>query len=1080
MNNPIRSSSILVAILILLPGIKPLLSAATSGTMTVFQEAEAGAPAAPAAVAPPAGSKGPSSFARELEGASGGKVLESKQSGYMNRQPGPALTIPAAGRYRVWIRYFKAIPDSARLLTLIREEGDGATMGYSILDFKEENARILSETPYVMSVSNNEGKKGFVWDSFGVTFERPMRITLDFSAGQVDCILLTSDQSLDPRTVDVAKLSSLATADANAKPDLGKPSGGFVWSPGLPCKPDAYAGIAEIDKRFWAGLINCGSIYVDGARMIHMGFNRDHNHMGQPYEKWGIKTMSLPMEAGSHVDPAFAKAHPSPEGRFVNNLGQVGGGFSIHFQPWVEADLEGVKRSVKEQVAEDDGGLGFWRISAEEGGWLDYSSWAVEAFRKWLQEKHGTIETLNKRWGTTYKGFAEVNPAKTYEESHASWLEFREFCGHSYAVSVGRRIPIIQSLDPKRRPCLGANSNLDIAVPYFMAFRPNDFEELIRVGLKDEKYISYDIYCADDDMGSSTDFFHSLGQGRKLFNQEFSNHVTDPRIAARTYWMQVAKGIHGINLFMFQDGPGDGSYPKWALAHRDGTPKQKLGAYTDAVQEVHRLEPLLMAANCTHAVKPVALYWSRIDIGLDKPHDSWYGGSFNSPLHVYGTLRGLGYPVRWITPRQIAEGELEQVGALVLSGCDHIPQAAAAKIESWVKGGGVVMADSWPGAFDEYGQPQITLAPIFGVRPIPKNPVAAANAQIKLQESKQGYGEVTDAASLREKYYEKIDEMAQLPGATHPVAVTLGDFMLAGYAPDNIECVAGKLVAMTHRRTPGAIVNEYGKGQSLYSAFQLGTIYEAAPTRYEWDSMHTGSSYARFLDAFLKYAGVKPGSAISGLPERIVAKLRIESPLVTPDGNVLIGLTSMNDDIVKPFDLSVRLPKGIGEFKHLYVVTEGTRLLQAVKFEVKDATLKLRIPEFDTHAMIVAVKSAPPLVSLELKGVRRGPASLAVIEPGQIFTIEAVVHNPSPKVLPKGKLRLTTPAGWQQSALEIKIGSIDPGEAARGTLKVRAPAIAGTPRLEPLLTQYEADQVRSTPSTEMVWWGASERSFRED
>jgi len=35
-----------------------------------------------------------------------------------------------------------------------------------------------------------------------------------------------------------------------------------------------------------------------------------------------------------------------------------------------------------------------------------------------------------------------------------------------------------------------------------------------------------------------------------------------------------------------------------------------------------------------------------------------------------------------------------------MAGVNHVPQAAAAKIEAWVKAGGTAIADSWPGAFD--------------------------------------------------------------------------------------------------------------------------------------------------------------------------------------------------------------------------------------------------------------------------------------------------------------------------------------------------------------------------------------------
>jgi len=1011
-------------------------------------------------------------YQQETDGASGGCILSCARRYGPPETPGLPVDVTLAGEYRLWVRYLKEKEASVGTWMVLRDEV-GEAMFFSFLDWQPQ--RVPTETPYEQHASALAGQTGMVWEAFDLTVERPMTAQLSFGGTRggerhIDCAVLTSDRQFDPRRVDVAALASSGpTLPVAADPDA------LAVSVGPPGTMEFFAGIEDRDKRFWAGLINCGSVYIDGPRAIKLGFNREHNigvarQTGIP----GMTPVEFVFFMGT-ATPTFKKEHPTPEGRFVNADGEVGRAFSLHYQPWVDLAMEHLKERVAQALEDDDGTLGFWRISAEEGGWMDYSPWAQEAFRKWLEERHGTIATLNERWATEYTAFEEIAPAKSYEEGRASWLEFREFSGHSYAAAVGRQLPVIRAMDPKKRPCMGANSNLDIDVPYFMAFRPNDFEELFRVGLKGEKYVAFDIYCADDHMASAIEFLTSIAQGRKLINQEFSNHVVDPRIAARTYWVQVAKGVHGIHLFMFQEGPNHATYPKWALLSNDLSPKYKLAAYSDAVQEVHRIEPLLMSSTYTHAVKPVALYWSRIDLGLDKPHDSLYGHSLNSPIHIYRTLRGLGYPVRWITPRQIVEGELDQVGALILAGCKHVPRAAATSIAAWVDSGGAIIGDGWPGAFDEYGQPQATLAPVFAVRPL-QTAAQQTGSKLALQESQQGYGEVTDAAVLREKYYEKIDEIAQQPLATHPVAQALGDFMVAGVGLEQVECTAGKVVGMTHRGRPGFLVNDYGKGQAFYSAFMLGTIYEAAPTRYEWDTTHSGLSYGRVLDAFLSYAGVKRGSKANGLTPRVSAKLRVESPLVSPDGNVLVGLTSMNDDVVKPFDLEVTLPPGVGPFISVLVTTEGNRGLQAVDHAMLGTTLKLRMPSFDTHAMILALKESAPLVSLSLKDVRRGPAALAVIDPSQTIEIEAVVHNPARQKLKAGTLTLTAPSGWRQSASEQAIGSIGAGESARCSFTIRAPDIAAACRLRPIVARFENKNTRSTPATEMVWWGLSHKS----
>src|SRR5690606_10299803 len=188
-------------------------------------------------------------------------------------------------------------------------------------------------------------------------------------------------------------------------------------------------------------------------------------------------------------------------------------------------------------------------------------------------------------------------------------------------------------------------------------------------------------------LACETEMMFSFSDGRKPVIQEWSNHAVDARLAARSYWSMVSKGVAGIFLFMFQEGRGHATYPKWALLSHDGSPKPKLAAYSNAAQEVHRLEPLITQGAYTYAVKPVALYWSRIDLSLARPHESLYGTTQNSPLHVYRTVRSLGYPVRWITPRQVRAGELNDVSAVVLVGVRYMPADVAGNIEAWVKAG---------------------------------------------------------------------------------------------------------------------------------------------------------------------------------------------------------------------------------------------------------------------------------------------------------------------------------------------------------------------------------------------------------
>jgi hypothetical protein len=1012
---------------------------------------------------------------KDSEGAGGGKALQGNR---MRLVPSArvGVTIPQAGRHRLWIRYYREKPACAEFSVLLRDES-GEEAALHLADWSQFLPR---QKPYEAVTSWAGDRTGWIWEPFDATFERPMRATMEFGHYRgrlpsgikqtpcvIDMVLLTTDLQLDPTLMDLAALGALPPPPPSL-PQATAPAG-MMSSLGLPASVAEFSGIADPTRRFQAGMLNHGSTYFDLTREARLGFTHDHHVVSVDSPKSGIMTMGY-VDSYYGDTSALTRQHPAPEGRFVNFEGKASKAFSFHFPPVVESAEALLRRRMKLNVeGPDNPHIYAWRISTEDAGMMDYSTWAVEAFRKWLQAKHGDIATLNQRWGTDYQDFAAIQPPATFAQGRACWLELRDFASSTYVQAVARQIPVIREMDPLQRPCLGATSSLMMFAPFFTRMRPLDFDELVAVALKNEPYVSWDSYCADDQLACETDLLASMAQGRKVIIQEWNNHAVDPRIAARSYWTCVSKGAAGVFAFKLQEGTSHVTYPKWGLLHADLTPKAKMGAYSDAVHEVHRLEPMLMAAARADAVKPVALYWSRLDLSVAEPFETIYGCAQDSPIHVYRVLRSLGYPVRWITPRQVRAGQLKEVSALVLVDCQYIPRDVATAMRDWVAAGGVIAGDSWPGAWDEYGQPQDTLSPLFGVRKVaPKN---TTGSTLAVQESTQGYGEVTDNAVDRQLTYTKLDEIAHQPGATHPVAKAIGEFMVSGIAPSNVECVAGDVVAMSHRGEPGFVINTFGKGHALYSSLWLGTIWESGGTRYEWDTTHAGLSYHRLWGAFLKFADVQPGVRMSGLSDRVAAKVRVEWPLVTPEGNLLVGLTSMNDQPVQPFDLDLALPaQAHGPFVSVLVTTGGSRRLQVVQARVENGRLRMTMPRFDTHAMVLALRDAAPLVALEITGLTQGQANLHAAGPNESFQIVATVFNPSPRKLPAGEVTLSIPAGWLQNRLAIPVGEIAPGQNATATFTVRTPQWISATRLRSLLARYHSGHIQSTPATEMIWW----------
>jgi len=1001
---------------------------------------------------------------KEIKGASKGTVLRAPAGHRLPAVNLGVFNMQHAVKYRIWVRFYTSKGKKANFYILVRDQ-DNIGVQFKKIDF---SSRLPSSTPYK---KDDKAKRpaGFQWDYLDVNLERPGDYSIELGslvykgAGcprMIDCIVIADNTKYNPHKdgLNVPESCRLSLKIKQVIPH------GYEAGKNYPANSSFFSSIKNPEKQFSAGLIQNSSIYLDAGRIVTLGFNRDHGRVGS--FKHGLFSMQTVGRVYNIYDPKFKKQHPAPEGRFVNSDDKVGKIYSISYPPAIKQQLKECAKRVKKYAGEK--GIIKWSICAEYGGWLDYSKYSVDKFKNWLSERYSNITELNQIWSTKYKDFKSVVPAKSAKENKAAWFDFREFCGEHFIKTVKNQISVIKANDPYGRKFSTQLSNLDLLAARFSAMRPMDWEQMIEIGLESLDNIGWDGYCADDYMGCDVDLLDSISRGKKLINQEWNIHSTDPRIAARTFWTMVGKGVKGIYCFQFQEGTNHNSYPKWALLSNDFTPKKKLGAYSDAVQEVHRFEPFLMSATRKYPVKPVALYYSRLDLSLQKrPLACSWGEQIDTPYRVYALLRGLGYPVRWITPRQIEAGELNKVGAVVFVEANHIPGKAAVKIKKWVNAGGVIIGDQWPGIYNEHGKIQLALLDVFGIRP-PKSK-KAKKGKLALQESSQGYGEVTIDAIDMENLYSSATEIWQQWDSRHPIARKVGNFMFSGYGRQNVKCIDGEVIGMTFGGRPGVIVNNPGKGHTMYISAMLGSLYGGAATRYEWDPEHSSNSPARLLDAFLKHSGVKPFSTSSLLPQ-LAAKLRIEIPLMDKSKNFFIGLTNFDESKLPSFSLKLIWPENWSVPKKLFMITGGNRQLKELSFKKKKGHIILKMPGFDTHASLIGVQEMFPIVALDFSGAKRKAAGLLTLKPSQEITCMATIHNFSDTTLDAGSLKLYLPRGWYNDKSKVAIPKIKPWQTTSTTLKIKAPKIFVNSRLKPIVAKYVSGAISSTPCTEMIWW----------
>lgn len=1009
--------------------------------------------------------------------ASGGACM----AGMITAETRPVATrIPKAGAYRVWVRHYQTVGKPTSFFILFRDDQD-AGAGLRYIDF-HPRPKIVTALPESLPEAPADAKPQWAWSVCDYTFERAMDVTVSFgpSGGlvtgkqAVDCVVITDDTSFDPNAAD---WSALPTEPGPIQP-ARVPRG---FEPALPytLHSSFFAGSPNRDEQIKLTMVHGYTLYRDYSTFLQLGFNRDRGH-GAGSAEYGVQTQISPHHVQYFAVNDLLRQVAPPEGRRVGADGTVRDKrFSLAYEPYRKVLLESLKKGI--ELTNDMEEAERYAVVGESGGVFDYSDLSRNDFHRWLEKQHGNIDTLNERWRTSYKSFAEIPlpQAPKPEDNKAAWFAFRQYSSQIMCEQVAEEVRVVNEVDKAGRQATSQASCLHINSPWFTSTGPLDFEDLITIGFAESKMFGYDAYSSEDGfVGCDLEFLLSLAGDREVLNGEGNTHAQDPRIAGRSFWSQIAKGVKGIDIWQLQDHPLNPVYTMWGMLFPDMTPRPKLGAIADAAHEVHRLEWLLKPAKRQRQVKPVALYYSRMDLSLSQPLLDIYGASIDSPYHVYMTLRGLGYPVRWITPRQIEAGELEKVGAVVLVGVKYVPGEASRRLADWVAAGGCIIGDQWPGAFDEYDRPQGTLAEVFGIRAVEEQHAKMTPEELRIALAEQEtpvYG--LDPKVLRSMeaadVYRNVSEMFWQRDSNHPVAKAAGTWHLAGYGPTSVHVVSGEIIGQLIHYRPGVVINQHGKGHALYSALMLGTLYEAGPIRFEWDSSRSGPGLGNLLDAYLRYCGLEP-FAQADLPLGVARKLRVEEPLVDARGNAFIGVVSVNDGPLSPFDLTLRWSDSAPRPKIVLAAVNGSRRLEQVPFKIESGRLRVTVPGFDTHASLLALTDSVPLVGLEFTGVPRTTAGLLEVNPNARMKVTATIWNPSDRKLDRGVIRLHAAPGWAVDDSEEKVSDIAAFGHKTVSFELVAPELCAATALRPIVVRYQSGDHQSTPATELVWWTAAE------
>ena len=351
-----------------------------------------------------------------------------------------------------------------------------------------------------------------------------------------------------------------------------------------------------------------------------------------------------------------------------------------------------------------------WNVQAD--GLVCYCEHTLEAFRRWLDAKHGGLAGLNRAWQRRYSAWDEVMPGKKPDRPYTEMMAWQHFITSKCDRHGQARYDLMKALDPRHpvtvhagEPCAqmaggGETTAINRGNDWFFA------DGMDGVGTSSfPKWGNMD----DADFGMRVEFVKSAAQGKRVWLSEvqggraatgFDVHVpVDALSQQRWIWNGLACGADTILFWCWRDEVFGRESGGFGVAGADGLAGERLAAL--------RATGKVLGANARlidgyQPAKP------RVGV-LFSPQSHYLcwaqeGSARRAVEALKGYARAL---VRKSIPYTVVEeahlGALDGLKVLFLPRTIVAGPELGARLAAFVRGGGTLVCESECGAFSPVG-----------------------------------------------------------------------------------------------------------------------------------------------------------------------------------------------------------------------------------------------------------------------------------------------------------------------------------------------------------------------------------------
>lgn len=372
-----------------------------------------------------------------------------------------------------------------------------------------------------------------------------------------------------------------------------------------------------------------------------------------------------------------------------------GFGSRRHYSLNSKVYLDYALRIVEQYASRYGDTIDLWQIDNEfgcHGTTYSFTDDDLKAFREWLKEKYGTLENLNKRWGTvfwsqTYNDWDEIVfpiNTPTFENPH-QMLDIYRFMSDSSIRFLRMQVELIRKYSAK-----------PITHNFMVDFMDLDYRKMAKY----IDFVSWDNYIATeeyDPLRQSAN--HSLM--RSLKHQPFLVIEQQP---GRVNWRQVnnnykpeylaiwtkqayLNGAMGVMPFRFEQIRFGAEQYHAGLLDYNGRPTKRLEAYSQVRNET---------SGILYPEPEVAIYfdyeneWIHRINHLNRNFRYW-----DALVDIYKAVKNLGYNVEFV----FKDDEIDRYDVLIIPYASYISESFTEKVRKF---NGPVYMTAMSGIKDEY------------------------------------------------------------------------------------------------------------------------------------------------------------------------------------------------------------------------------------------------------------------------------------------------------------------------------------------------------------------------------------------